>query len=82
MPERSSYARRRCTAICGVSSTKNHRGKKPVGGKKNSEENLKKDSPYVLLVLPGDEDLHSFSPQVVVKLVHVQEGLVRFPSIA
>ena len=49
---------------------------------KNSEENLEKDSPYVLLVFPGDEGLHSISPQVFVKLVHVQEGLVRFPGIA
>ena len=46
---------------------------------KNSEENLKKDSPYVLLEFPGDEGLHGISPHVV---VHVQEGLVRFPSIA
>ena len=54
---------------------------KPVGGI-NSEENLEKDSPYVLLVFPGDEGLHSISPQVVVELVHVQESLVRFPGIA
>ena len=33
-------------------------------------------------MFPGDEGLHSISPQVVVKFVHVQEGLVRFPSIA
>ena len=52
-----------------VSPTKNHRGKTRVG--KNSEENLEKDSPYILLVIPG-EGLHSMSPQVVVKLVHVQ----------
>ena len=39
---------------------------------KNSEKNLEKDSPYVLLVIPGDESLHSMSPQVVVKLIHVQ----------
>ena len=45
---------------------------------KNSEENFEKDSPYVLLVIPGDEGLQSISPQVVVKLL---EGLVRFPSI-
>ncbi len=44
---------------------------KPVLGK-NSEENLEKDSPYVLLVIPEDKGLHSMSPQVVVKLVHVQ----------
>ena len=50
--------------------TKNHRGKTRVG--KNSEKNLEKDSPYVLLVIPGDKGLHSMSPQVVVKLVHVQ----------
>ena len=43
----------------------------PVLGK-NSEENLEKDSPYVLLVIPGDEGLHSKSPLIVVKLVHVQ----------
>ena len=43
---------------------------KPVMGK-NSEENLEKDSPYVLLMIPGDEGLHSMSPQVVVELVHV-----------
>ena len=54
---------------------------KPVLGN-NSEENLENDSPYVLLVIPVDKGLHSMSPQVVVKLVHVQEGLVRFPSIA
>ena len=70
MPERSSYVRRRRTEICGVSPTKNHRGKTVAG--ENSEENLEKDSPYVLLVFPGDEGLHSMSPQVVVKLVHVQ----------
>ena len=34
---------------------------------KNSEKNLEKDSPYVLLVIPGDEGLHT-----IVKLVHVQ----------
>ena len=44
---------------------------KPVMGK-NSEENLENDSPYVLLMIPGDESLHSMSPQVVVELVHVQ----------
>ena len=44
---------------------------KPVMGK-NSEENLEKDSPYVLLMIPGDKGLHSMSPQVVVELVHVQ----------
>ena len=38
----------------------------------DSKENLEKDSPYVLLVIPGDEGLHSMSPQVVVELVHVQ----------
>ena len=43
---------------------------KPVLGK-HSEENLEKDS-YVLLVIPGDEGLHSMSPQVVVKIIHVQ----------
>ena len=48
----------------------------------NSEENLEKDSLYVLFVFPGDEGLHSISPEVVVKLVHVHEGLVRFPGIA
>ena len=48
---------------------------------KNSEEN-EKDSLYVLFVFPGDEGLHSISPQVVVKLVHVHGGLVRFPGIA
>ena len=76
MPVRSSYARRRCTENPLKPSWKN-----PLVGK-NSEENLEKDSPYVLLMFPGDEVLHSISPQVVVKLVHVQEGLVRFPSIA
>ena len=64
-----------------VSPTKPHRGK-TRWWEKNSEENLEKDSPYVLLVFPGDEGLHRISPQVVVKLAHVQEGLVRFPSIA
>ena len=44
---------------------------KPLLGK-NSEENLEKDFPYKLLVIPGDEGLHSMSPQVVVVLVHVQ----------
>ena len=53
---------------------------KPLVGK-NSVEILK-DSPYILLVLPGDEGLHGISPKVIVKLVHVQEGLVRFPSFA
>ena len=54
---------------------------KTVAGE-NSEENLEKDSPYVLLVFPGDEGLHGISSQVVMKLVNVQEGLVRFPSLA
>ena len=44
---------------------------KPVMGN-NSEENLEKDSPYVLLMIPGDEGLQSMNPHVVVKLVHVQ----------
>ena len=51
------------SAYCGVT-----RGKNPFLGK-YSEENLEKDSPYVLLVIPGDEGLHSMSPQVVVELV-------------
>ena len=70
LPEHRSYVRRRSTEICGVSPTKNHRGKTRDG--KNSEENLEKDSPYVLLMIPGDEGLHSMSPQVVVELVHMQ----------
>ena len=42
-----------CTDICGVSPTKNQSGKTLVG-QKNSEENLEKDSPYVLLVFGGN----------------------------
>ena len=55
---------------------------KNLSGGKKSEENLEKDSQCVLLVFPGDEGLHGIGPQVVVKFVNVQEGLVRFPSIA
>ena len=33
-------------------------------------------------MIPGDEGLHGMSPQVVVELVHVQEGLVWFSGIA
>ena len=42
-----------CTKICGVSPTKNQSGKTLVG-QKNSEENLEKDSRYVLLVFVGN----------------------------
>ena len=60
---------------------KDHNGKTRRRAK-NSEEILEIDSPYVLLVFPGNEGLHGFSPQVVVKFVNVQDGLVRFPRIA
>ena len=66
MPERSSYARRRCTEISGVSPTKT------IVEKTRWWE---KDSPYVLLVFPGEEGLHSISPQVVVKLVTCKMAL-------
>jgi len=55
-------------------------GKRPVRGK-NSEENLEKNSPYVLLVFLGDQGLHGIRPEVVMQFVDVEKGLVGFPTI-
>ena len=50
--------------------------------KKNSEENLDKDSLPFLLMFPRDERLHSVGPEVFMELIDMEQGLIRFPSIA
>ena len=45
------------------------------------QENLEKDSPW-LLVLPWKERLHGVGAQVFMELVHMHEGLVWFPAVA
>ena len=61
-------------------------GKKPVDVAtpwvKNSEENLDKDSPHVLLVFAWYEGLHCIRPEIVVQLVDMEQGFVWFPTIA
>jgi hypothetical protein len=49
---------------------------------KNSEENLEKDSPHVLFEFTWYEGLHCICPEIVVQLVNMEKGLVRFPTIA
>jgi hypothetical protein len=70
-----------CTEVCGVSPTKNQSGKRPLRGKK-SEENLEKDSPYVLLVFAWNQSPHRVGSKVVVQLVDMEKGFVGFPTIA
>ena len=70
-----------CTEVCGVSPTKNQSGKRPLRGK-NSEENLEKDSPYVLLVFAWNQSPHRVGSKVVVQLVDMEKGFVGFPTIA
>ena len=60
--------------------TKNHREKNPCWAK-NSEENLEKDSPYVLLVFAGNQGPQRVRPKIVVQLVDMEKGLVGFPTI-
>ena len=71
--------------ICGVSPTKNQSWNRPVTKKrivKNSEENLEKDSPHVLLVFAWYEGLHCIRLAIVVQLVNMEKGFVWFPTIA
>ena len=49
---------------------------------KNSEENLEKDSPHVLFVFAWYEGLHCICPEIVMQLVNMEKGFVRFPIIA
>ncbi len=69
------------TEVCEVSLTKNLRGKPAKIRLGKVWENLEKDSPW-LLVLPWNERLHGVSTQVIMELVHMHEGLVRFPAVA
>ena len=59
----------RTTEECEVSLTK------------NLQENLEKDSPWLLVFL-WDERLHLVGTQVVMELIHMHEGLVWFPAVA
>ena len=61
--------------------TKNHREKNPCWAK-NSEKNLEKDSPYVLLVFAWNHSPHRVRSKVVVQLVNMEKGLVGFPTIS
>ena len=70
-----------CTEICGVSPLKTNREKVPCGAK-NSEENLEKDSPYVLLVFAWNQSPHRVGSKVVVQLVDMEKGFVGFSTIA
>jgi len=47
-------------------------------GAKNSEENLEKDSPYVLLVFDWNQSPRS---KAVVQLLNMEKGLVGFPTM-
>ena len=50
-------------------------------GAKTSEENLEKDSPYVLLVFAWNKIPHRVRSKEVVQLVDMEKGLVGFPTI-
>jgi hypothetical protein len=67
------------TEVCEVSPTKTLRGKPATAG--ISPGKSWKDSPW-LLVLLWDKCLHLVGSQVVMELVHMHEGLVRFPAVA
>ena len=69
------------TEVCEVSLTKNLRGKPAKIRLGKVQENLEKDSPW-LLVLPWNERLHGIGAQVIMELVHMHEGLVWFPAVA
>ena len=56
-----------------VSLTKNLRGKPAKIRLGKVQENLEKDSPW-LLVLPWNERLHGVGAQVIMELVHMHEG--------
>ena len=68
------------TEICEVSLTKNPREKTSSEGKKIPGKILKKIHP-LLLVLFRDQSFHCMSPQVLMKLSDVHEGLVGFPAV-
>jgi hypothetical protein len=65
----------------GFHPLKTNREKDPCGAK-NSEENLEKDSPYVLLVFAWNQSPHRVGSKVVVQLVDMEKGFVGFPTIA
>ena len=65
----------------GFYPLKTNREKDPWGVK-NSEENLEKDSPYVLLVFAWNHSPHRVRSKVVVQLVNMEKGLVGFPTIS
>ena len=69
------------TEVCEVSLTKNLSGKPAKIRLGKVQENLEKDSPW-LLVLPWDERLHGIGAQVIMELAHMHEGLIRFPAVA
>ena len=64
----------------GFHPLKTNREKDPCGAK-NSEENLEKDSPYVLLVFAWNQSPHRVGSKVVVQLVDMEKGFVGFPTI-
>ena len=49
--------------------------------KKNSEENLDKDSLPLLLMVPRNESLHSVGSEVLMELIYMEQGLIWFPCI-
>jgi hypothetical protein len=69
----------RTSEVCEASLTKNLRGKQLRLGK--VQENLEKDSPWLLVFL-WDERLHLVGSQVVMELVHMHECLVWLPAVA
>jgi len=71
----------RSTEVCEVSLTKNLRGKPTKIRLRKVQENLEKDSPWLLVFL-WDERLHLVGSQVVMELVHMHECLVWFPAVA
>ena len=64
----------------GFHPLKTNREKDPCEAK-NSEENLEKDSPYVLLVFAWNQSPHRVRSKEVVQLVDMEKGLVGFPTI-
>ena len=64
-----------------VTLTKNLRGKPTTRRLVKVQENLEKDSPW-LLVLLWYERLHGVCTQVVMELVNTQGGLVWFSAVA
>ena len=72
---------RLCTKVCETSLTKNLRGKPAESRLGKVQENLEKDSPRLLVFL-WYERLHGIGAQVIMELVHMHEGFVRFPAVA